>query len=275
MANEYTPELNDAVYQAILRKLKEEQEQQLAQASGEAMRRGISGSNYEARRQGDANRAYQTSSADALVSLNVENAGRLREERLRKEEQEFTAGRDTAQRQWQELENNKQRAFERGNLELAQQFEMQQRDIDRAWQEKQASRQQRADLISTGLGSVANVGSQLLGMKMASGLFGSGASASTGSASPIGSSLSLFGSGPGSTLTGAPAASGGLGAAGALGIGALGVGAQIGQSLFAQKNLGVSNKAANMLSFIPGGATQYGIAKKGLSAVKKIGKKLF
>lgn len=311
MADEALAAANQAALDQLLKKIKEQQTQQVAQAQGEALTRGASGGSYEAGRVNGAIRSGNEQTTNAMIQNALAAAQAAREDRLTQEArayqtsertagqqygtaervgsqdftkeqtksgQDFSAKQQDAQNKYAALENEKQRAFSTGETAKAQQFQAQQDQLQRDFaaeqslfnskftadqnainRDFQATQQRKAgqnDLLAGGVGSIASVGGSLLGRGLFSGAAGSGLFGGAGSAA----------GGAG----GAAGAAGGLGAAGALGLGALGVGAQVGQTLFAKKNLGVTNREAALTSMIPGGATQLGLAKKAVQGVSKI-----
>jgi len=249
---EYTPELNESVLAALRRKIKEEEAQQLASAQGAATARGIAGSTYQATREGLANKNAINAITDAEVQLALENANRLREERLLAED----------------------RAHKTAELEKERAFQASQAEISRNAEADAVAAQNRMALLSSGLEGVlgfgGNVGTLALAKKFGlfGGMGGSAPSAVPGVANGIRGASALYGgSGPGATLlAGGGAPAGGMGLFAKGGLAGLGLAAQYGQHLFARKNLGVTSKEGQLLSWLPGGALQYGLAKKGIGA---------
>ena len=83
---EFTPELNQDVLDALLRRIREDTRRQQIAASGGAARRGLQGSTFEAAQLSQVGEAGQRAEVDAALSLAIENAARQREERLIEEE---------------------------------------------------------------------------------------------------------------------------------------------------------------------------------------------
>ena len=120
---EFSPELNEQQTQAILRRLREQADQARARGTGAAISRGLTGGTFEAAQLGRAEQGYQNASADALVNLAVENASRMREERLILED-----------RQAREAEAQRGRLFQTEEAEKGRVFTGGQSDIDRQQQ---------------------------------------------------------------------------------------------------------------------------------------------
>lgn len=260
-AGEFTPELNNAVIEQLKKKILEKQAQDIASAQGMALTRGLAGSGYEGNRTGQAVRAGTDSLATALTNLAVENATRLREERLIGEQRKYEAEQASIQREYEALEGAKARAWQTGESEKL-----------RAAEERQGELNRRYELLGAGVGGVAQLGGNLLAMKGMAGLFGGGAGGAGGgvASSVVGSPLSILGSGGsavtgfggaatqgtglaggfmtpggiggvGSTLGGTPAAGGGLfGGAGSFMAPAAGIAAGLGAGIYGGQKLGNS-----------------------------------
>ena len=196
MANEFTPEIDAQVLEAIKRKIADDEALRIASARGEATARGLSGGSFEARRVGDATRGAQAATADAMVNMALQRATMQREERLRQQEQAygsaeaekarlFGAGESEKQRsftaeqtklnqqhegsqvelnrQYQSLENEKQRAYASGEADKARLYEQQQAEIQRQFNEAQNAENNRQSLIGAGIEGGAGLIGQIIG----------------------------------------------------------------------------------------------------------------
>lgn len=141
-APELTPELNQAVLDALKARIEEERLRQLAEAKGAATARGLGGSSYQAVREGMANRGASMSLADAYANMALEKAKLQREERLIKEGQTFQSSEALAARK-----------FTAKQARLDRAFQAEQAALGRAWEGSQASRDRRASIIGAGLGA--------------------------------------------------------------------------------------------------------------------------
>src|SRR3990167_2684767 len=111
MATEYSPELNAEVLEALQRRIREKQARDIAEAKGSAISRGIAGGSYEGRRVGAAVTTGTQATADAAIQIAIENAGRLREERLIKESQTYGTKEREASQLFSSEEAGKERGF--------------------------------------------------------------------------------------------------------------------------------------------------------------------
>lgn len=256
MATEFTPELDAQVLEALKRKIKEQEAQQISDAQGMASARGLAGSTFEATRIGLANKASLGAQTDAMVNMALQRANMQREERLISERNQYDS-----------LEAEKQRAYASGENEKARMFEQQQAEINRQFQQAQSEREGRDAMKAAGLeGGLGLVGNLLTRGGGLGGLFGGGGAA--GAAGAAGGGV-------------------GLGGLGMLGLGGLGYAANVGISSglgqLAGKGLFKSNEArtaarkgAQIGSLIlPGvggiaGAAIGGSAKSIAKAAKKI-----
>jgi hypothetical protein len=262
MANEFTPELDAKILEALQRKIDEDTAQKMAAARGEAVTRGIAGSSFEANRVGSAERGGQAAKADALVQLAIQNATRQREERLINEDRDFQVRQTTAQQTFQALEAEKQRAFQAGQTERAAQIEAQQAQIQRDFEDSQNRRANRQSLINTGL----NAGGTLVGMGIGNKLFNGGGAAGGSSlfgggatSAPVagGTRLaSVFGSTQAVPVAGAPAAAGGGGALSLLPMAGLAGAGLVAQNQGAKFVSGTLGKAAGTVTKALGPAAQ-------------------
>lgn len=205
---EYTPELNNAVLEAIRRQIAEDEARQVAGARGEATARGLTGSTFESTRVALAQKNAMSAQTDAMVQLALERARMAREDRLMAED-----------RAYRSAEADKSRSFE----------------------EQQADEANRNQLMSSGIegvtGALGNIGSMYaakkLGLFGASGGFGGGGAGAGAGAIPGSTAAS-------SATTAVPGAGGaGVGAWGAgIGAGLLGGGyggQKLGNALFKNK----------------------------------------
>lgn len=173
-ADELTPEINDAVLEALKRKIQQEEAQRVAEAQGSATYRGLSGSSYEAIRTGLANQSATGQLADVYANAALQKAQMQREERLTNESRAFTSSQAELERQFNSLEAEKQRAYASGEAEKARGFEEQQNQLARQAQESAAAQQAKGAALG-GVGSlVGNIGSAyitgLFGKKAATGV---------------------------------------------------------------------------------------------------------
>lgn len=266
MATEFTPELDAQVLEALKRKIKEQEAQQISDAQGMASARGLAGSTFEATRIGLANKASLGAQTDAMVNMALQRANMQREERLISERNQYDS-----------LEAEKQRAYASGENEKARMFEQQQAEINRQFQQAQSEREGRDAMKAAGLeGGLGLVGNLLTRGGGLGGLFGGGGAAGAG---------------------GAGAAGAGAGAAGPLGLGALGGIASTGIGLFGggyagQKLAGLTGKVTREskagsavgagigtlfggpIGGIVGGAAG-GLVTKGVQGIAKKAKKIF
>ncbi len=252
MATEFTPELDEQVLEALRRKIKDQEAQQISEAQGMASSRNLTGSTFEATRIGLANKSSMDAQTDAMVNLAVQRANMAREERLVKEGQEFQAGETQKGRDFQEaeggrireftalqarlseqfqsLEEEKQRAFAKGENKKARQFEAQQQQLNREYQQALAERQSRDAMMSAGIQGGAGLLGNLIGrgggLGGLGGLFGGGMGATGSAISTGGGAGGMIGSGAG----GLGAAGGGLFGGFPLGLGALSLAGSIGIS---------------------------------------------
>lgn len=234
MAQEFTPELDASVLEAIKRRILEDEARQVAQARGAATSRNLVGSTYEAVRVGEANRGATTALADQYAALALQKATMAREERLIKEGQTyssgeaekgrtFQSGQAELEREFNRLEGEKQRAYASGENEKARAFEAQQQELNRQAQERAAKEEARGAM----LGGIGNLVGNLGSAAISKGLFGGG-----GAAAGAGGAGGAAGAG-----TAGAGGAGGLGL-GALGLGALGAGAIAAQTNFFSKRTG-------------------------------------
>jgi hypothetical protein len=176
-----TPELSKSVLDNIVKRLKREEEVRRGGIRARAKSRNISGSTFEANRLASSERQTTDAITNAAVDLALQDALRAREDRIITEGREFTAGesekgrefaakQDALNREFASLENAKQLAFQRGENDLARQFQERQNAIQREFESSQAEQAGRTDLLNTSLG----IGGNLLGLGVASKLFGRG-----------------------------------------------------------------------------------------------------
>lgn len=191
-------------------------------------------------------------------------------DKQRKFQEEYSTLENEKQRAFQAGEADKVRQFEAMQLQMQQAFQAEENELNRIFQGNQQAlafaqeeaaqrRQQRADLLNTGLSGLASVGGNI-----ASGLFGKGAAGAAGAAGSAG----------------APAAVGVMpmaGAAllgGALTAGSAYLGQKVGSSIFGQNTNGV--KVGSLIgglagpAFGVGGGIVGGAIGKTVNAVKKI-----
>ncbi len=153
-AQEFTPELNEEVLNAIKARIEETRLQQIGAAKGSATAAGLStGSSYQAVREGAADRGASMGLADAYANMALEKAKLQREERLIQEGQTFQVGQSEAERKFTAEQNV-----------LGREFQAQQGQIDRDNANANARRDRRAGIISSGLGAAGG------GLGMAFGL---------------------------------------------------------------------------------------------------------
>src|SRR3990167_10383798 len=131
MADEFTPELNQSVLDAMLRRIREDEGRRVAAARGESTARGLSGGRFEASRVGAAERIGAENAADAAIRVSFENAARQREERLIKEGREYQTSERLGSEAFSSKENLAARLFGREERLGSEAFQGKERLADR------------------------------------------------------------------------------------------------------------------------------------------------
>lgn len=102
MAFEYTPEINVDYLTQLRQPILDRGTQQVGQARGEALRRGLTGDPFESLRVGAAQNSMNQGLAGAEAGLAYNTAGLRREERLIGEKNVYTSAEAEKQRKFQE-----------------------------------------------------------------------------------------------------------------------------------------------------------------------------
>ena len=231
--------------QELRGRIEQERQARRTQARGQAISRGLGGSSFETRAMAEIDRAADT----ALQQGELQIRSHFSDQKIGLEEAERG-------RQWQALEEEKQRAFQSGETEKAQKFAEQQAQIQRDAEAMASRRENRASLVNTGaqIGTMALLSKGALfggGDAAAKGpgvmssalnrtgnaLFGSGANPATGAAGP---SLPTFGQGFMTPLSRGvvPGGAGAVGQATGFAASTAGgayLGQRVGDSLFGQR----------------------------------------
>ena len=258
-----------AQLEAIKRQIEEERQKQIAEAQGQAVSRGLTGSTYQATKESLANKNALNQATDAAINFAVQQSTRQREDKLLKDQRDFQSGQDQLNRQFSSLESEKQRAWQMGENDKAQQIAMQQAELERS----AAERAGNMNLIGQGIGAGAGLLGSLLAPKQQFGVGPGGGLSVTQTPGLLGK---LFGGGtPGAGM-------GALKSVGGAGIGLLG-GGYAGQSL--AKLTGRNTREAKFgsalgagvgtLMFGPlGGIAGGAIGGLGAKAIQGVGKKV-
>lgn len=116
MAFEYTPEITQGYLDELNRPIMQRGAQQVGQARGEALRRGLTGDPFEALKVGEAQNSMNTNLASTNANLRYGIAGLQREERMGTEnfnkESTFKSGEAQKDRDSQERMANIQREYQ-------------------------------------------------------------------------------------------------------------------------------------------------------------------
>lgn len=230
----------------------------------------------------DFSRSERVGSQDFSASQN--KAMQDFQDKQRKFQEEYSSLENEKQRAFAAGENDKARQFEAMQSQISQAFQAEESELNRVFQGNQAAigyaqeeanqrRQQRADLLNTGLGGLASVGGQVAGS-----VFGKGAPAAVNNPT---AAVGLFGKTQSVPVAGAPAAPGlasyaGGGALYAAGVAGGAYGGQLaGKSIFGKNTTGV--KVGSLLGASGGnpllgavGGVAGGAVGKVTNAVKKI-----
>lgn len=157
----YSPELSEAMLAQIQKNIERNRQQQIAQAQGAAVTRGITGGSFEARGIGAANMGAQDASTQAALNIAIQNADYATQQKQLQQTQTFQAGeaeknrlfgtserigtqtfsasQQKAQNDYNDLERQKQEAFAAGQTDKANSFAAKQAEIERQFQIGMAS----------------------------------------------------------------------------------------------------------------------------------------
>lgn len=146
---EYGPELNDAVFAALQKKIQEQAMQQRAAARGEAASRGIAGSGFEGNRIGAADRGEIQASTDAAVNLALENAARQREERLIQEQRGYQTSERESSQKYGTSERLGSQDFSSGENEKGRKYGTSEREASQLFSDEQRSLQNEYNALES------------------------------------------------------------------------------------------------------------------------------
>lgn len=105
---EFTPELNEDLYNKMARKISQNGAADVGNARGEALSRGLTGDPFEASAVGEARNNTTNQLNDLYTGMNYDVAGKAREERLMGQ----TRGYQVEDRNFSAAESDKNRALQ-------------------------------------------------------------------------------------------------------------------------------------------------------------------
>jgi hypothetical protein len=122
MATEYSPELNEEILKQLQKKIELQKQQDIASAKGAATTRGMAGSGWEGKQIARAQTSAMDAATQASLNMAMENAARMREERLLGEQRAYQTKEREAGQLFGREERIGSQAYGTGEREASQLF---------------------------------------------------------------------------------------------------------------------------------------------------------